>query len=65
MTKGPFSLQKTRDMKTRDDSHCMSSLLRKLAKFLEELRMPNLLVQPFPACYSVRVKAAQKEIRGM
>ena len=61
-------------MKTRDVSHCVSSLLRKpamlapmkkIAKFLEELRMPSLLVQPFPACYSVRAKAAQKEVRGM
>ena len=37
----------------------------KIAKFLEELCMPSLLVQPFPACYSVRAKAARKEIRGM
>ena len=45
-------------MKTRDVSHCVSSLLQKLTmlaptkkivKFLEELRMPSLLVQPFPA----------------
>ena len=45
-------------MKTRDVLHCVSSLLRKLAmlaptkkiaKFLEELRMPSLLVQPFPS----------------
>ena len=44
--------------KNCDVSHCVSSLLRKLAmlappkkisKFLEELRMPSLLVQPFPA----------------
>ena len=58
-------ITQNRDIKTRDVAHCLSSLLRKLAMLAsddkiamlrEELRMPRLLVQPFPACYSVRAK---------
>ena len=58
-------ITQNRDIKTRDVAHCVSSLLRKLAMLAsddkiamlrEELRMPRLLVQPFPACYSVRAK---------
>ena len=64
-------IAKNREIKTRDVSHCVSSLLPKLAmlaptnkiaKFLEELRMPCLLVQPFPACYSVRAKWDQTDV---
>ena len=66
-------ITKNCDMKTHVP-HCVSSLLRKLAmlaltkkivKFLEELCMLSLLVQPFPACYLVRAKASRKESRGM
>ena len=55
---GPFSLfTKNRDMKTRDVSHCRVLITLKtgdvssdeiIVKFLEELRMPSLLVQSFP-----------------
>ena len=71
-TLGPFSLRK----KSRhENSRCFTlrvlitpktrdvSSDEKIAKFLEKLCMPSLLVQPFPACYSVHAKAAQKEIR--
>ena len=66
-------ITQNRDIKTRDVAHCVSSLLRKLAMLAsddkiamlrEELRMPRLLVQPFPACYSVRAKWDRRDVNN-
>ena len=61
-------ITKNRDMKTRDVSHCVSSLLRKLAmleksrSFWKNCACPVYSFNPFPACYSVRAKGDQRDV---